>query len=115
MIGLNEIVELLRHGTCPHTGKPYDCARCEWKEPPMRVGVSYCVHFAACITHPIDGRGWKDLLRNFDREDRPEAQRLLSEALQLGATCIPIGDCDAAHFCFKHGCVGHHDGEEARK
>jgi len=102
--------DLLRYDTCPFTGKQYDCAHCDYKPAPPRSvtpGGKMMHHFSLCITHPIDGRWWKGLLKWFDQKDRQEAKRVIGELLNLGATCLPVGDCDILHFCFRHGYAGH--------
>jgi len=105
-VNIATLPETLRTGTCPFTGKPYACARCDFKRTRLPYGMTI-VHTSLCITGPIDGRGWRDVLRFFDYRDRPEAKKLIGQLLQLGAETIPVGACDLEHFCFKHGCMGH--------
>ena len=108
MMSIDQLPSLLQNGVCPFTGKQYDCARCTHN--PTRhecPAVGETSHFNLCITHPIDGRGWRPLLTFFDRRERDRAKQTISWLLQLGATCLPVGNCDTDHFCFRHGCIGH--------
>ena len=117
-MSLEELIEQVKNGTCPFTGKPYDCARCEIKpKAHEEFHGSRKLHCGLCITHPLSYRmgGWDVPLEYFDPSDRREAMPQLARLLQFGVEQIPFGDCDFDHYCFKHGCVGHPQESEVAK
>ena len=69
-----ELVQRLRTGICPHTGKRYDCAHCEWKEPeppPLKHGMvrRYTIGISLCIDGYVENntpkREWNRLAKCF--------------------------------------------------
>ena len=118
------LLDRLKTGICPFTGRRYDCARCETKPerrpipggaPGVYLGV-YELHLAFCITRFATGQTTaqelKRIARGFAAEDgaAPEPNELLAyfrELYRLGVEKIPM--CQCKRFCFRHGCMG--DGE----
>lgn len=110
-MSIEEVLEAVKNGTCPFTKKQYDCACCECEKYStdwMNKG-EHTIHLGLDITRPLayGERGWRDTLRFFEPRDRKAARQMLTMLLQHGVEQIPIGNCDAAHFCFKRGCDGH--------
>ena len=109
-MNLEELPILVQNGICPHTGERYNCGRCTLDPTNVRItdrDKPRAIHFNMCITHPIDGRGWNALLKQFNRSERTRVRQIVSWLLNLGAKCVPVGKCDKEHFCFRHGCIGH--------
>ena len=118
-MNIEEILEAVKSGTCPFTKKQYDCARCE-SEKFMTNWLNkgeHTFHFGLNITRPLTygERGWRNTLCYFEPRDRKAARQILTMLLQYGVEQVPIGNCDAAHFCFKSGCDGHKQESEVVK
>lgn len=106
------MIELLKNGTCPFTGKRYDCARCEEYTKLKRsehvgggaVNFNLALYFADAIRDGKRGIKW---LHKYSSPNctLAETERLYAGLYQLGATHYPIGNCD--RFCFRRGCMGH--------
>ena len=105
---LNEYKEL-KTGTCPHTGKRYDCARCEFPHPPTQPGIYHCCLNITGTLARNSKREWRRLasamLINGERLKPEGARKIFLVLNSLGAECLPIEEC--TNFCFKHGCLGH--------
>lgn len=118
-MSIEQMLKAVESGVCPFTKKPYDCARCDSKKfmtDWLNKGGHTC-HFGLDITRPLTlgNKGWRDTLRFFERQDRAEARRVLTQMLKFGVEVIPVGNCDLEHFCFVRGCDGHKvEGEVAR-
>ena len=110
------MIDVLKKGACPFTGKPYDCGRCETyktlKLPMGRSTIHICLYFGDAIR---DGkRGIKWLRKMVDTEyTEHEVEEYFTELFRMGADHVPVGKlCDK--FCFRRGCMGHKK-EEAKK
>ena len=112
-----ELVHRLRTGICPHTGKKYDCAHCEWEKeepPPLKLGYKRVgtMHMSLCISTWVEQntpkREWNRLARAFTGAVTGEdVKRYFFTLYSLGVDVIPINEgCD--DFCFRHGCSGHY-------
>ena len=108
--------QTIKNGTCPHTGKPYDCARCAFVPPPHKPGVPYKIHFCLSVAGPIksaeyDKTAWHRLSKLVElggHKSTPSEVRKLFTALHLlGVDMLPTGGCD--NFCYRHGCLGHEE------
>ena len=103
------MLERMKTGKCPFTGKPYDCSRCEvYKDLKNPENAPYNLHmslyFGEAITDGTKGLRWlkKVVGRQYSFDDLRE---YFGGMYQLGATHHPIGECD--NFCFRKGCMGH--------
>ena len=113
------LIEQLKTGTCPFTGKTYNCERCEIKpeynryptgeegHTTMRIGLSLCI--TGFVTGRIGKRELNKTAKWFTMDDgrNPSPEYLLEyfkELYRLGANVIPLHEC--SNFCFRHGCMG---------
>lgn len=102
------MIDKIKNGICPFTGRRYDCGRCEvykgLKQPQGGHTAHICLDFDDAIR---DGkRGLKWLQRAVGKQHPlSEVEEYFSTLYQLGATTHPIGECD--RFCFRRGCMGH--------
>lgn len=109
------LIEQLKTGTCPFTGKRYDCGRCEkfekleFAEPPAGLHIS--MSFDGYLS---DGkRGMKELHKIVGGKKvctEQECANYYWDLYRLGADTVPVGECD--NFCFRRGCMGHHKEKE---
>ena len=105
------LVDQLRNGTCPFTGRRYDCARCEEFRNIDRSGTGpWDMHISMDFDgYLADGkRGIKDLHRMVGGNKtctQQECADYFWQLYHLGAETVPVGDCD--NFCFRRGCMGH--------
>lgn len=108
---LEELLERVENGTCPFTGKAYNCARCKGHSmSDERWTGARTLHICLCITQPLTHRheGWDNVLQYYPREDRNAIQEGFARLLQLGVENVPMSsECGFDHFCFKKGCIGH--------
>ena len=118
------LIEKLKNGTCPFTGRGYDCARCELdpeeiKMPSDTPGM-YEVHMQFCITRFVHGQTTKKEMKQVanmfveDDGSHPTPEYLLGyfrDLARFGVEVIPMCNCE--RFCFRHGCKGDakHTGE----
>ena len=113
-----ELVHRLRTGICPHTGKKYDCAHCEWEQeepPPLKPGMRriYSIGLNMCITGYVEDdtpmREWNRLAGAFTGVASGKDLRQYFFALySLGVQKIPIGDGEIEDFCFRQGWLRHY-------
>lgn len=113
------LIEQLKTGVCPFTGKNYNCERCEIKpefnryptgeegHTIMRIGISLCI--TGFVTGRIGKRELRQTTKMFTTNDgkNPTPEALLEyfkELYRLGANVIPLHECN--NFCFRHGCMG---------
>lgn len=104
------MIDVLKNGTCPFTGKTYDCGRCEaYKtlEHPMGASTLHiCFFFGDAI---LDGRRGLNYLRKVVGKEHilHEVGEYFTTLYRMGADHIPIGDKPCDRFCFRRGCMGH--------
>ena len=107
------MIDVLKNGTCPFTGKPYDCGRCETyktlKIPMGESTIHICLFFGDAIR---DGKRGLNYLRKVVGKEHTlhEVEEYFTALYRMGADHHPIGNlCD--RFCFRRGCMGHPTGK----
>lgn len=104
-----QMIDTLKNGTCPFTGNPYDCGRCEaYKtlEHPMGTATLHIAFFFGDAIR--DGKRGLNYLRKVVGKDYTlhEVDEYFYALYRMGADHVPIGElCD--RFCFRRGCMGH--------
>ena len=103
------MIDLLKKGKCPFTGKPYDCGRCEAYKTLQHPKGASTLHISFYFGDAIrDGKRGLNYLRKVVGKDCTlrEVDEYFTALFQMGADHVPIGDlCD--RFCFRRGCMGH--------
>lgn len=108
-----ELIEILKNGICPHTGKRYNCLRCDGAKPHdlMNQGV-HIVHCGFAVENSFAGFNdpltrWNKLASVFTGvHSGRELREYFLKLHLLGVEFIPMSDeCDS--FCYKTGCRGH--------
>lgn len=104
------MIDVLKNGKCPFTGKPYDCGRCEaYKtlQPPKGAST---LHIALYFGDAIrDGKRGLNYLRKavgYEHTLR-EVDEYFTALYRMGADRVPMGDPLCDRFCFRRGCMGH--------
>ena len=111
------MTEILKHGKCPFTGKPYDCGRCDVHKSFKGLTGPHTIHmnlyFKDAIQDGLRGVRWLKKVVG-GKYTLDEVRAYFTELFMMGATCVPIGDlCD--RFCFRAGCQGHPSVTEGKK
>lgn len=103
------MIDTLKNGTCPFTGKPYDCGRCEKYKTLEHPKGGFTTHINLYFGDAIrDGKqGLKWLRKIVGKEyTEHEVEEYFTALYRMGADRVPVGDlCDK--FCFRRGCMGH--------
>lgn len=106
---MNEI-ERIKTGTCPFTGRPYDCGRCEeYSKLEFHRGPGV-LHIGLCFDGPLaDGKTGMRYLHKLVGGNKTctidECADYFWELYRNGADHVPVGECD--RFCYRRGCMGH--------
>ncbi len=111
------LIEQVKNGTCPFTGKRYDCARCDLDPESIPIPAAEPgfreMHMCFCIERFATGQTTKGEMRRIasgfvtDDGKHPTPTALMDYFRTLyscGVKVIPMCHCD--RFCFKHGCKG---------
>jgi hypothetical protein len=103
------MINVLKNGTCPFTGKPYDCGKCDLcktlKQPKGAFTLHISLYFGDAILDGKRGIKWLRKAVGAEHTER-EVEEYFTALFRMGADHVPIGDlCDK--FCFRRGCMGH--------
>ena len=104
------MIDTLKNGTCPFTGKPYDCGRCEtYKTLKIPMGKSM-LHIGFYFGDAIrDGKRGLNHLRKVVGKEHTlrEVDEYFTALYRMGADHVPFGEGSCDRFCFRRGCMGH--------
>lgn len=106
------MLERIKHGTCPFTGKPYDCSRCEtYKDLKLFGGQNHfggtahlSIYFGEAIRDGKRGIRWLKKMVGGDYTPK-QIEEYFTALFMRGSDHHPVGECD--RFCFRKGCMGH--------
>ncbi|WP_277200662.1 hypothetical protein [Victivallis vadensis] len=108
-----ELIGILKNGICPHTGKRYDCLRCDGvKSHEFTNQGTHIIHCGFAVENGLAGFNdplpkWNKLATIFvGVHSGRELREYFLKLHLLGVKYLPISE-ECNDFCYKTGCRGH--------